>query len=40
MTRLVYAYTGEKNYGPRIPPLYSLSLDLVIGELDLLEVVL
>ena len=40
MTRLVYAYTGEKNYGPRTTPSYILSLDLVIGKLDILEVVL
>ena len=37
MTRLVCAYTGEKNYGPRTPPLCSLSLDLVIGKLYTLE---
>ena len=37
VTRLVCAYTGEKNYGPRTPPLCSLSLDLVTGKLYTLE---
>ena len=29
----------ERSYGSRTPPLYSLSLDLVAGKLDALEVV-
>ena len=37
VTRLVCAYTGEKNYGPRTPSLCSLSLDLVTGKLYTLE---
>ena len=37
VTRLVCAYTGEKNYGPRTPRLCSLSLDLVTAELCTLE---
>jgi len=30
---------GEKNYGPRTPPLCNLSHDHVIGKLNILEVV-